>query len=211
MKFISSAASLLFLLSFTAISQAQQPGPQQVVKESADAVASLIEERRTELAADQELLTQEVKKLMEGVFDIGYSARLVLGRAGRDATPEQRRRFAIALHEALIRRYAEGILEYQPGKAQIEYLPVNLKDDAKRTRVRTRVITDDGKRIPVDYMLRNTAEGWKAYDVSVEGVSYVTNYRSQFAQEIEDKGIDAVIDRLENVQAGDEITADGDS
>ena len=203
MRLLFAAAAALLLS--TGASGAATPPPDAVIKDSAQAAQTLVRERRAELAADEQLLYSEVEALMKPAFDIGYSARLVLGRAGRDATPDQRTRFAKALFQALIRKYSHALLDFDQG--QVQLLPFSHDGESDRVRVRTVVVLEDGRRVPVDYLMHLTDDGWQAYDVSVEGISYVTNYRNQFAAEIADRGLAAVITRLETLDPEDEITA----
>lgn len=180
--------------------------PQAVVEATLNEVRETIETRADEFRGDEALLFSEVERLFLPTFDVGYSAKLVLGRAGRDATPEQRSRFAKALYKALIKRYAGYLLDYTD--VNVEFLPFRGDPEAKRVRVRSRFILEDGQRAPVDYLLHRTKDGnWKAYDVSVEGISYVTNYRNQFSREIAAKGLEPVIERLESIKSAEEAEA----
>ena len=100
------------------------------------------------------------------------------------------------MYNSITHRYAEGLLKYTEGRVRVLTFQGELND--KRTLVRTQVVLDDGKVVPVDYAFRKTKEGeWKAYDVIIEGISYVTNYRNQVAQEISKSSIDALTTRLE--------------
>jgi phospholipid transport system substrate-binding protein len=81
-------------------------------------------------------------------------------------------------------------------REQLEVLPLRGDLNERATRVRTRVRLDTGGFAPVDYVFRNTDEGWKVFDVIIEGISYVSTYRSQIMPEVEANGLDAVIQRL---------------
>ena len=91
--------------------------------------------------------------------------------------------------------YGEALLEFTPDRLKI--LPFQGDLNAKAVTVRSEVRRDNGQRVPVNYSLRKTPEGWKAYDVQIEGVSYVKSFRTDFSSEIQQKGLDAVIQRLE--------------
>jgi len=120
----------------------------------------------------------------------------VLGQNARTASVEQRARFAKAMYNSITHRYAEGLLKYTEGRVRV--LPFQGELNDKRTLVRTQVVLDDGKVVPVDYAFRKTSAGdWKAYDVIIEGISYVTNYRNQVAAEIAKSSLDALTTRLE--------------
>ena len=185
---------------------AAEDNPQAIVESTLEDVRNAIETRNEEFRDDEALLFSEVERLFLPTFDVGYSAKLVLGRAGRDATPEQRTRFAKALYKALIKKYAGYLLDYTD--VNVEFLPFRGDSAAKRVRVRSRFILEDGQKAPVDYLLHRTKEGkWKAYDVSVEGISYVTNYRNQFSREIAAEGLESVIERLESIKSAADAEA----
>lgn len=170
--------------------------PEQVVQKIADDLANSIGARREELKKDHEKLIREIDAILLPHFDIEYASLLVLGRNARAATPEQRSRFAKAFYNSIAHRYAEGLLNYTRGNVNV--LPFNGELNDKRTIVRTEVVLDDGKRVAVDYAFRkSSADDWKAYDVIIEGISYITNYRNQVAAEIQATSLDSLIQRLE--------------
>ncbi len=95
----------------------------------------------------------------------------------------------------MVRQYATGLLEFNSDRLNV--LPYKGEADAKRATVRTEVYLDDGTEVPVKYSMRLTDEGWKVYDVTIENISYIKNFRTQLGAEIQSKGLDAVIARLE--------------
>jgi phospholipid transport system substrate-binding protein len=170
--------------------------PDQVVQGIADDLGKAIDGHQAELKNDREKLIKLIDGILLPHFDIDYASILVLGQSARTATPEQRARFAKAFYNSIAHRYAEGLLNYTRGRVRV--LPSKGDMSDKRTIVRTEVVLDDGKTLPVDYAFRKTQDGtWKAYDVIIEGISYVTNYRNQVGAEIAKSGLDALITRLE--------------
>lgn len=170
--------------------------PNAVVQGIADDLAKALEGRKEELRNDRDKLITLIDDVVLPHFDIDYASILVLGQNARSATPEQRARFARAFYNSISHRYAEGLLNYTRGRVNV--LPFKGELNNKRSLVRTEVILDDGKRVPVDYVFRKTKEGdWKAYDVIIEGISYVTNYRNQVNAEIAKSSLDALTTRLE--------------
>ncbi|MDR3387344.1 MAG: ABC transporter substrate-binding protein [Rudaea sp.] len=191
--------SLLCVLGFVTAfpAQADAPSPNQVVQGLVDDLGKTMESRRAELSKDRESLLKVIDSIVLPHFDIDYASILVLGQNARTATPEQRARFAKAMYNSITHRYAEGLLKYTEGRVRV--LPFQGELNDKRTLVRTQVVLDDGKVVPVDYAFRKTKDGdWKAYDVIIEGISYVTNYRNQVAQEIQKSSLDALTTRLES-------------
>ena len=192
--FRSIAASVLLLVLAVPVWAAAEPP--QIVQGIADQLGETMETRRDELMNDRDALNAVIDDAVLRHFDTDYAALLVLGRYAREATPEQRRRFTRAFYDSLVARYGEALLQYTRG--QVKVLPFRGELNERRTTVRTEVTVNDGTRIPVDYAFRKTKAGeWKAFDVVIEGISYVTNYRNQVVAEIGKAGIEAVITRLE--------------
>jgi phospholipid transport system substrate-binding protein len=177
--------------------RAEGPQPNQVVQTLVDDLGKTMETRREELSKNREALLKAIDDIVLPHFDIDYASLLVLGQNARTAAPEQRARFAKAMYNSITHRYAEGLLKYTEGRVRV--LPFQGELNDKRTLVRTQVVLDDGKVVPVDYAFRKTSAGdWKAYDVIIEGISYVTNYRNQVAAEIAKSNLDALTTRLES-------------
>jgi phospholipid transport system substrate-binding protein len=187
----------LLLVLAAAPLQAENLQPNQVVQNLVDDLAKTMETRREELQKNRDALLKTIDGIVLPHFDIDYASLLVLGQNARTASPEQRARFAKAMYNSITHRYAEGLLKYTEGRVRV--LPFQGELNDKRTLVRTQVVLDDGKVVPVDYAFRKTSAGdWKAYDVIIEGISYVTNYRNQVAAEIAKSNLDALTTRLES-------------
>jgi len=195
MRILSSFLCLL-LLAAAVPARADNPQPNQVVQGLVDDLAKTMEARRDELSKNRDALLKTIDGIVLPHFDIDYASILVLGQNARTASVEQRARFAKAMYNSITHRYAEGLLKYTEGRVRV--LPFQGELNDKRTLVRTQVVLDDGKVVPVDYAFRKTSAGdWKAYDVIIEGISYVTNYRNQVAAEIAKSSLDALTQRLE--------------
>jgi phospholipid transport system substrate-binding protein len=193
--FGGAIAAPAFAQNAPAAADAQQQ-PEQVVQTIADQLANAIEGHRQQLKSDQEKLIAVIDDVFLPHFDIDYASILVLGQHAREASPEQRARFAKAFYNSITHRYAEGLLNYTRGRVKV--LPFSGDLNEKRTIVRTQVVLDDGKTVAVDYAFRKSRDGsWKAYDVIIEGISYVTNYRNQVDAEIRKVGIDQLTTNLE--------------
>lgn len=175
---------------------AAQQTPVQIVQSIADQLTSAIGGHREELKHNKEKLISVIDNIFLPHFDIDYASILVLGMHARQATPEQREQFAKAFYNSITHRYAEGLLNYTKGSVKV--LPFSGSLNDKRTVVRTRVVLDDGKTLSVDYAFRKSRNGdWKAYDVIIEGISYITNYRNQVDAEIRKVGIPQLIKNLQ--------------
>jgi len=188
--------TLATLLSIVAVgSQAQAPSPNAVIQEAANLLASSLEGRKDELEADREALYSVINGILLPRFDRTYAAQLVLGRTWRDASEAQRERFIDAFYNSLLRKYADGLLQYDQNR--IEILPFRGDETKPRVIVKTLVTLDDGTEVPVDYGLVKRDSGWLVFDVTIEGISYVRNFRAELDAEVAATSLDAVIERLE--------------
>jgi len=196
------AFGFLLCAAIAPLALADTPTPDQVVQGIADDLGKAVEGHQAELKNNHDKLIKLIDGLLLPHFDVDYASILVLGQNARSATPEQRARFAKAFYNSIAHRYAEGLLNYTRGRVHV--LPSKGELSDKRTIVRTQVVLDDGKTLNVDYAFRKTQEGqWKAYDVIIEGISYITNYRNQVGAEIQKSSLDALITRLET--QGDKV------
>jgi len=200
MKIAGYMLCCIGLLAFAPV-RADTPAPNVVVQTMVEQLGKTMDSRRAELSRDRDALLKTIDAIVLPHFDIDYASILVLGRNARTATPAQRARFAKAMYNSITHRYAEGLLKYTEGRVKV--LPFDGQLNDKRTLVRTQVVLDDGKVVPVDYAFRKSRDGqWKAYDVIIEGISYVTNYRNQVDAEIAKSSLDALTTRLESQGAG---------
>jgi phospholipid transport system substrate-binding protein len=172
-----------------------QPGPSEVVDTAARSMLQDLDANRAAYRKDPSKVGALVEKYLLPHFDIQYSARLVLGKHWRDATPEQRERFANAFYHTLVDNYGSALAEFTGDRLKV--LPTKVEGDADRATVRTEVTRDNGDHVPVSYSLRKTEDGWKAWDVVIEGISYVKSFREDFGAAIDQQGLDPVIERLE--------------
>ncbi|NCF61806.1 MAG: ABC transporter substrate-binding protein [Gammaproteobacteria bacterium] len=185
---------LVLILSggnFAWAQEADQRDPQQIVGDAITHTLATLEERREEFAADPATLRPLVREDLLPLLDLEYSARLILGKAGRGISPEQLAAFAEAMSNVLVNRYSDGLLRFRSDE-QVEVLPAKGKNTDKLTRVRTRIKLENGGFAPVDYAFHKTDQGWKAFDVTVEGISYVITFRNQISPRVQADGIDKV-------------------
>jgi phospholipid transport system substrate-binding protein len=175
------------------------PAPQELIQKVSQDLLRELDANRAMYAKDQQKLRSLVDKYLLPNFDVDYSARLVLGKNWRTATPDQRKRFIDAFYQSLMRNYGDAILEFKSDRLKI--LPFRGDLASGSATVRTEVTRDNGTPVPVNYSVRATPQGWKAWDVTIEGISYVKNYRTDFGAQAEKEGLEAVIRRLETQNA----------
>ena len=203
---LALALTGMLLLAGNASAADEGPGPDVVVRDTSQKILEALNQRRDELREHPEKIREIIDQFMLPVFDIDYAGRVVLGQAGRDATPEQRKRFVDAFYGSLVRTYGTGLLKFTSDRMRV--LPYKAEPGADRARVRTEVSLDDGTKAAVDYSLHVTDKGWMFYDVTIEGISYVTNYRKMVASEVSRKGLDGLIAQLEQGTVPAAIEAD---
>jgi phospholipid transport system substrate-binding protein len=174
-------------------------GPSQLIETAANIMLSEISVRRAEFRKDPTGLYKLVDDVLLPHFDVNHAARLVLGRHWANATPQQRQRFIDAFYRSMLNNYGDALVEFTGDR--IKVMPFKGDPAAKTASVRTTVKRSNGQVVPVNYSLRLTDKGWKAWDVVIEGISYVKSFREDFGAEIDQKGIDAVIERLEASRA----------
>ncbi|MEE4184366.1 MAG: ABC transporter substrate-binding protein [Gammaproteobacteria bacterium] len=193
----AGGVGLALLASIAPAVGAEPPGPTAVIEKMATSLAAAVDADRERLAANPPALYQLVDETLLPAFDTRYAAQLVLGRHARTATPQQRKDFVDAFYDFLVRSYADSALKFQKDRVKILPTPGAAATDKGRTAVRTLMDLDDGSTISVDYSLSLRDGLWRIYDVRIEGISYVQTYRNQFDAEINARGLDAVIARLE--------------
>jgi len=169
--------------------------PQQLVENSAKKMLQELDANRAMYKADPAKLDALVGNVLLPNFDTEYSARLVLGQYWKTATPEQRKRFVDAFYHSLLRNYGAALIDFTGDRFVV--LPYKGDPGDSSATVRTEVKKSTGDKVPVNFSLRKTPDGWKAWDVVIEGISYVKSFRTDFASEIQQKGLDDVISRLE--------------
>jgi phospholipid transport system substrate-binding protein len=174
-------------------------GPQQLIETAANAMLKELDARRAEYRKDPTKVYALVDRILLPNFDVDLAARRVLGRHWRTATPEQRKRFVDAFYHSLLNNYGDALVEFTGDRIRV--LPLTVDPAATTATVRTEVKRSNGDKIPVYYSLHKDDKGWKAWDVTIEGISYVKSFQEDFSSEIDQKGLDAVIQRLETQSA----------
>jgi len=179
------------------------PGPSEVVKEAAEGMLKALDADRAAYKKDPSKVSALVDKYLLPHFDVQTAAIAVLGLNWRKATPDQRKRFVDAFYHSLLSNYGAALVDFTADKLKI--YPTNVEPGSDRATVRTEIRRDNGERVPVNYVMRKTPQGWKAIDVQIDGISYVKSYHDDFGAQIDQQGLDAVISRLEKGEKPSEI------
>ncbi len=204
-KLFTVLAGMMLATAAWAADPAQGPG--ELVQGVAEAMLKDLDANRAEYRKDPSKVNALVEKHLVPNFDTEYAARLVLGRHWREASEAQRKRFVDAFYKSLLNNYGSALADFTGDKLKV--YPTKVAADAKSATVRTEVKRSNGQKVPVNYTMRKTDAGWKAWDVVIEGISYVKSFREDFGAEIDQKGLDAVIERME--KGGKPVVAGGGS
>jgi len=183
-------------LIFVSINLFANIGPDELVRKTADDVISIIKQDKDIQAGDTNKIYKLAEEKILPNFDFEKISRLVLGKAWRTATDDQKTQFKYEFKNLLLRTYAVALSKYKDQK--IEYKPLRMKPTDEIVTVKTIMIQSGAQPIDVDYALAKQDNGWLVIDIIIEGVSLVTNYRSQFASEIKRNGMDSLIKELAN-------------
>lgn len=183
----------LFMLSLSHIALAEV-APDLLVKTTAEEVLEIVKNDKEIQAGNQAKIFALAEEKILPNFNFERVCKLVLGKNYAKATKEQQEKFQTEFRTLLLRTYASALSKYRNQK--IEFKPFKGEPDATQATVKTEIIQPGGQPIAIDYSLAKQADGWKVYDIVIEGVSLVTNYRSQFSNEIRQNGIDGLIQKL---------------
>ncbi len=194
MKFLSAILACLMALALPARAQ-QDLGPEELVRKVTQDVLDAIRSDKQLAAGDKQKALKLAEEKVLPHIDFEEATRLAAGRAWAQATPEQRNRLVEEFRRMLVRTYSNAISAYEGQTMQV--LPVRMKPGDTEVTVHNRYIRAGGKPLPVDYQMHKTSQGWKIYDITVEGVSLVLTYRSEFDAIVKQEGIDGLIKRLE--------------
>jgi phospholipid transport system substrate-binding protein len=189
MKKLITALSFLMMSAMVFAAE----GPDELVKRTSEDVLAVVKTDKDIQAGNQDKIFKLAEEKILPNFNFEKVSRMVLGKNWTQASPDQKVAFQNEFKTLLLRTYATALSKYK--NQVIEYKPLRMADGATNATVKTSILQSGGQPIAVDYALEKNAE-WKVYDIVIEGVSLVTNYRSQFAQEIRQNGLDSLIKKL---------------
>lgn len=196
MKHLAYLFLALFCASNGAWALAEAPASaQELVQTQTELMLSTFKAQREQITKDQQLLYKLVDEIVLPHFDFEKMSRWVLGKHWRGATDEQKARFVQEFRTLLVRTYAIALYEYTDQR--VVYLAFKSDPATTEVTVKTEVHQSGGAPpISINYDLYLKDGAWKVYDVTIEGTSLVTNYRSNYASEIRQHGLDGLIAKL---------------
>lgn len=185
----------LVLSLFVFPATAAEAAPQALIQDATTEMLQSLKDNKTQLEEDPSIIYGLVQEILMPNFDFAKMSKLALGKNWRKASAEQRERFTEEFRLLLVRTYSTAMLEYTDEK--INFLPFRGDVAKKKVKVEMEILQTGGPSIPMSLsMYLNKEEAWKVYDVKIDGISLVTNYRSTFSTEIRNDGMDKLIDRL---------------
>lgn len=197
----------LFLLVFFSFSLAQaqaQLAPDALAKSVTDDVLTVIR-------ADKDIQSGNQKKLLELVdakvlphFNFTHMTQLAMGRNWRAANPEQQKKLVAEFRTLLVRTYTTAFTQYK--NQTVEYKPVRMAAGDTDVVVQSLIKQNSGQPIAVDYSMEKIESGWKVYNMKIEGISLVENYRNTFNTEIQKNGVDGLIATLADKNRSTQVT-----
>lgn len=195
MKKMAALLSGVLLSCAVSAARADVPEPDVLIKDTVREVLDIVR-------ADKELRSGNQKKLLELVdakvlphFNFERMTRLAVGKSWRTATPEQKQALVTEFRTLLVRTYTKAFTSYRDQTVEVK--PIKLAADATEVTIKTAIIKPGAQQpILVDYDMEKKPDGWKVYDLTVEGVSLVTSYRGTFADQVQQSGIDGLIKTL---------------
>ena len=193
--------TLLLLFASTASSS---QSPLDLVRDTSTEILVILNEEKALIKQNPDMLHNIIAEHVLPHFDFERMGRWTLGKYWRKTDQLQRDRFMEEFRTLLIRSYGNVLVEYTD--ADIVYLPFKADENEKRAKVHTELSLSNSNAVRISYSLHMTAHGWKVYDVAVEGISLVTNYRNSFIRKVSQEGIDQLISQLASKNSKDDTT-----
>ena len=184
---------VLFFCTFTASAETLPP-PEQAIQTVSESLKTLLKENRERIKIDAGYVYQLADEVITPHVDFNRLSGLALGKHWRRATAEQKKEFMLQFQRLLVRTYSTAFREF--GDWSLHFIPRRDTADAKKIMVRSEIHRPGAPPVSVNYRMHKKGDAWLAYDVVIEGISLVTNYRSTFAKEMRRNGMDGLIKRV---------------
>ena len=184
----------IFLTALVPAIAAAQEGPDALVKRVTDEVLAIIKSDKDLQAGNPNKVAQLAEAKVLPHFDFERMTRLAVGRNWREANDAQKQSLVKEFRTLLVRTYSNSLTAYR--NQTIEVKPTRLAAADTEATVRTQVLQPGGPAIPIDYSMQKSGDGWKVFDVVIDGVSLVTTYRGSFNEQIQKGGIDGLVKTL---------------
>ncbi len=188
------ASLLVFVSAFSAFAAQAQEAPDELVRRSTNEILAAIKADKDLQSGNQQKIEKLAEEKVLPYFNFARMTQLAVGRNWREASDAQKKSLTDEFRTLLVRTYSTSLSQYR--NQTIDVKPLKASAAEAEVVVKTQVVQPGGQPIPIDYSLEKTPAGWKVYDVLIDGVSLVTNYRSSFNTEIQKSGIDGLVKSL---------------
>ncbi len=202
MKVLQQATRWTFavLLTLSSVAMASEEA-KDMIQATTDKMMSALQAEQSSLESDPAKVYKLVDEIVLPNFDFERMSQLVLGKNWKKASDSQKTEFVSAFRDLLVRTYATAIAKavLKEGGVEVNYLPVNAEADAKWVTVKT-LVQYQGENFAIDYNVypEPSSQQWKVFNVVVEGISLVTNYRTEFNNDISSIGIEKLIEKIKS-------------
>lgn len=193
MKTLITRLCMMYMLAVGPGAWSAGGEPEQLVRDVTDSVIQRLDSE-PQLRDTPAQLVELIEKDVFPLVDFRYASRLTLANEWSKASEQQRQKFVQQMQTLLACTYASAFAGYSGER--VEYLQPRWSEDREQVEIRTRITGANAQAIPVNYRLHKTAGGWKIYDLTVEGVSLVANYRATFRDKLQQQNLDALIANL---------------
>lgn len=191
-RFLTAVVAVF--ISTIPVSYADMLAPDVLVKNTATEVLEIIKKDKDIQAGDNKKIVALTEEKIVPHFDFERMSRLVLGKEWKSASKDQQERFTMEFRNLLVRTYSVALAKYR--NQTIDYKPFKMAPGDDDVVVKTQILQPGGQPIPIDYALEKGSTEWKVYDVKIDGISLVTNYKGQFSNELKQGSMDALIQKL---------------
>jgi len=191
---ISAVVGLLLFSSSSMVSAKALPLPENTIQSVAESLKTLLHDNQERIKTDKAYVYQLANNVVAPRMDFNKLSGLALGKHWRRATAEQKKEFMHQFQRLLVRTYATAFNEF--GDWSLRFIPRRDAADAKNVLVRSEVLRPGAPPVSVKYRMYKKESEWLAYDVVIEGISLVTNYRTTFAKEVRRNGMQGLIERV---------------
>ncbi len=194
MKKIIALCAGVSLIFVSVGARAEVTAPDVLIKNTAQEVLTIVKQDKDIRAGDKKKILALVDAKVLPNFDFERMTRLAVGKGWRSATPEQKKLLVTEFRNLLVRTYANAFTSYQDQTLEVK--PLTIPAGADEVTVKSNIIKPGAQPVAVDYEMEKTADGWKAFDLTIEGASLVTTYRGTFSEQVQQSGIDGLIKML---------------
>jgi len=206
MAALKKAVLAALMCGAVVLAHADVIAPDMLIRNTVDEVTAIIKQDKDIRSGDQKKILALVDAKVLPHFDFARMTQLAVGKYWRTASPEQKQALVTEFRNMLVRTYTKVFTVYRDQVIEVKPYKLAVDDDTEAT-VKTLIIKPGAQPTMVDYELKKTSDGWKAFDISIEGVSMVMSYRGTFTSQIQERGIDGLIKTLADKNAG---SAEGD-